>query len=179
MSKNLDILRYFLQDESVTRSLFDVALTLSCSSRPQDSTTAAYLLKVLLHQPTIFQTMKDHGTSLHRKSSQNGKEACVQNEACGIENEAFLRKQVPECQMQTFCENSNSEEKSKTLYRTDNLDIADSDAGRHLLLLVILLNSLKDQVVVARDNLIVAAATCPLYPTMQCMRYCLADIHFR
>ena len=157
-------------------NLFNTALTLSCSSRPQDSTTAAYLLKVLIYQPAIFKTMQECGTSLNRKLRETGKEACgrkeadVQNEAGGIEKEACPQKQASEFETQ---------KENQTIFRTDDIDFEDSDSVRRLLLLVILLNSLKEQVDVAEDNLIVAAANCPLYPTMQCMRYCLADILFR
>ena len=45
---------------------------------------------------------------------------------------------------------------------------------RHLILQV-LLNSIKEQVAVARQSLLHAAATRPLYPTLQCIRYILAD----
>ena len=156
-----------------------MALSLSCSSRPQDSTTAAYLLKVLLHQPFVLQTMKEHGTSLHRKLNQNQNEACIQNEAGRNEKEAGPEAHVPELKALDLNDSTDIKKKSKSIFRASDLVIEDNDAGRRLLLLMILLDSLKQQVDVARDNLIVAAANCPLYPTMQCMRYCLADIKFR
>lgn len=108
--------------------------------------------------------MEEQETSHHRKYSESGNEAHAQNEADG--SEKFYKYH---CNKNDLLEGRSLKIK----------DLKDNSSGRCLYLLVILLNSLQEQVDVARNNLIVAAANCPLYPTMQCMRYCLAVIDFR
>ncbi|XP_033733610.1 thyroid adenoma-associated protein homolog [Pecten maximus] len=56
------ILQYCCQGQqglSHLEPLFDTALTLAASTRPQDCTTAAYLFKVLLVQPGIYDILKN------------------------------------------------------------------------------------------------------------------------
>ena len=163
--------------------MFEVALTLSSSTRPQDSTTAAYMFKVLIYQPAIFQILKNHRTSLNKKRIENENEAGYQKEAtCHTDipgNKTDNTSQLVQdgrCESDHFNENSicgPAEDEIRITYIGDDL------MGRRFLLLVILLKNLREQASIARNNLIVAAANCPLYPTMQCMRYCLAYIDFR
>ena len=163
--------------------MFEVALTLSSSTRPQDSTTAAYMFKVLIYQPAIFQILNNHRTSLNRKRIENENEAGCQKEAtCQTDipgnksDNIYLIGKDQRCERNQHNENSISGPAEDEIRITD---IGDDLMGRRFLLLVILLKNLKGQTSIARNNLIVAAANCPLYPTMQCMRYCLAYIDFR
>ena len=165
--------------------MFHVALALSSSTRPQDSTTAAYIFKVLIHQPAIFEILNNHKTSLNRKRIENEKEAFTQKEsniqiqALTTKNEDIsqeIRGHKIESTQNIVSSESLKDSKEDILKSTI---IEDDILGRRFLLLVILLKSLQEQVDIAKNNLIVAAANCPLYPTMQCMRYCLAYINFR
>ena len=178
-----------MQDENETNNLFQVALTLSSSTRPQDSTTAAYTFKVLIHQPAIFDILKSHSTRQHRKWNDDKNEAGCQKEAV-IYKEASITgseavTQHIECQRVT-----ETQTEADVMMETSRLrdfmafsciinNIENNNLGRSCMLLVTLLNRLQEQAAVAKSNLIVAAANSPLYPTMQCMRYCLADIDFR
>ncbi|KAK3597815.1 hypothetical protein CHS0354_029374 [Potamilus streckersoni] len=109
-------------------ALFDVALKLSGSTKPQDCTTAAYLFRLLLHQDDCYE---------------------------------ILQSQV------------NKENKLPLP------GITNSNFGRRLLLLWILLKYLQDQRVVAEKNLLIAAANRPLYSTIHCIRYILSDVDYR
>jgi hypothetical protein len=60
-----------------------------------------------------------------------------------------------------------------------NVRGGDSELVRRYILLEILMKNLEIQTETAKSSLIVAAANKPLYPTIQCMRYCFADIQYR
>ncbi|XP_069117931.1 tRNA (32-2'-O)-methyltransferase regulator THADA-like isoform X2 [Argopecten irradians] len=134
------ILQYCCQNSKDKKALtdleplFDTALTLAASTRPQDCTTAVYLFKVLLVQPGIFDILKNF-------------------ERC--QKRLFLTKQRESFSLPT---------------------VDDSQSGRSLLLLWILLSYLLDQKEVAKGSLIMAAANRPLYPTLHCIRYILFDV---
>lgn len=53
------------------------------------------------------------------------------------------------------------------------------ELDRSFFLLTVLMNNLEKQADIAKQSLIVAAANNPLYPTIQCMRYCLQEVNFR
>ena len=51
--------------DAVMTSLFDAALELACSSRPQDGATAAYILRLLLRVPSFSNVLRSHLMSVH------------------------------------------------------------------------------------------------------------------
>lgn len=51
--------------------------------------------------------------------------------------------------------------------------------NKPLFLLEILLKLLDDEIMVAKQSLITAAATRPMYPTLHCIRYILQEVDFR
>ena len=51
--------------DAVMTSLFDGALELACSSRPQDGATAAYIFRLLLHVPSFSNVLRSHLMSVH------------------------------------------------------------------------------------------------------------------
>ena len=141
------------------------------------------MFKVLIYQPAIFQIFNNHRTSLNRKRTENENEAGCQKEAtCHSDIPGKKTDNTSEMVKDQRCERNHYNKNSICGPAEDEIritDIGDDLMGRRFLLLVILLKNLKEQAGIARNNLIVAAANCPLYPTMQCMRYCLAYIDFR
>ena len=141
------------------------------------------MFKVLIYQPAIFQILNNHRTSLNRKMIENENEAGCQKEAsCHTDIPGNISDNISQMVNDQRCEINHFNKNSISGPAEDEIgitDIGDDLMGRQFLLLVILLKNLKEQAGIARNNLIVAAANCPLYPTMQCMRYCLAYIDFR
>ena len=147
------------------------------------------MFKVLIHQPTIFNILKSHSTRQQRKWNDDEieadcqKEAVSYKEASRTESEAVTQhiegQGVTDSRSEAAVMMETSRIKDYKAYSCIINNIENNNSGRSCMLLVILLNSLHEQVAVAKSNLIVAAANSPLYPTMQCMRYCLADVDFR
>lgn len=118
--------------------LLQVSVQLAGSTRPQDSTTGAYLFKVILLQTDVYSILLTQSVDI-----------------------------------------------IKPYIVTDKLNelhfpsVENNQSGRSLLLLQILLSCLQDQLEVAKNNLIMAAANRPLYPTLHCIRYLLCDVNLR
>lgn len=125
-----------LKDHSHLRDLLSAGLELAQSPRPQDCTTAAFLLQFLVNVPNFSEVLKE----------QKG------YSKAGVSN----------------------------LFSFSLEESADFDLERNRLCLAFtLLDLLKEEVTVATSNLMFAAATRPLYPTLHCIRYILKDVSFR
>ena len=153
------------QSESIVKELLDISLSLSESTRPQDSTTAAYLLSVLTHQSNMHIVLTQH-----IQTCQYG--------TIDLETD---------CSGQGSVDGTNLTESGAVVprQRTDveklltNVRGGESELVRRYILLEILTKNLESQTVMAKSSLIVAAANKPLYPTIQCMRYCFAEVQYR
>ena|SRR6218665_211119 len=119
-----------MQDGDGLLDLFSAGVQLAQSPRPQDCTTAAYLLRFLLHAPQILP---------------------------------LLETQL----------------KSRVLSGLGNCALVTGLNRKRLCLTEVLLDLLQDEVKVASSNLMLAAATRPMYPTLHCIRYIFADISYR
>nr|XP_022332415.1 thyroid adenoma-associated protein homolog isoform X4 [Crassostrea virginica] len=132
--------------------VLDIGLALAGSNRPQDCTTGAYLLRVLLLQPNIqdylvgaqeiLTNFLTPSTIAHWEDLLNGTQSLT-----------GALQMLP-------LSNHNS-------------------SGGTILLLWILLLYLKEQLQVAKTGLFIAAATKPMYPTLHCIRYILFDINLK
>ena len=172
------------------KEVFQIALNLSYSTRPQDSTTSAYLFSVLTHQPYINTVLTQHiesAVDILKNDSQN--EARNQSEA---DNEMGAKSlNHPHDNESTQKDNNGAKHKNEAEDTTkgprkegnEELKLGNAlcnpeERGRYFLLLI-LLKSLESQYEIAKTSLAVAAANKPLYPTIQCMRYCFAGVNFR
>lgn len=173
----------YFQSMPVLEEMFEIALNLSHSTRPQDSTTAAYLFSVLTHLPGIHKMLTQHvevvpilnkcaipgsvgGKSENVASKLTETEAVNENQsATGSNNQSEAGK--------NGAESTVIEPKVPLLYGTGN-----NKENGHYLLLSILYQSLEAQCQTAKTSLAVAAANKPLYPTIQCMRYCFSSVDF-
>lgn len=151
-------------------TLFQTALKLASSTRPQDCTTAAYLLRVLLDQPLIRQVVTQSKDNLDqpqdvKQNSTSPSHAKDKDEDSSVNPKA-------------------SEEDSAIKSESSAHGGGDEEAGgdmseRYLVVLKVLMLHLKQQLEVANKSLIHAAATQPLYPTMHCIRCLLSDFDLR
>ena len=133
-------------------------LELASSSKPQNSSTAAYLLRILLHYEALDEVLIEEKL----KISQRGQGApalesmeCKDSDSEGVpteENVGMIGDGVP----------------PKTSYDSRQLEMVS-----------LLLMHLREQVGVAGRNLLHASATRPMYPTLHCIRYILADANLR
>ena len=125
------------------RALLTCGLGLAGSTRPQDCTTAAYLIRLLAQQECIRQC-------LPQKTPQKTEKKAT---------------------------TSTQELEMGTTPHTEHMEqvVPPGDSGDFLLLQTLVL-MLKQQVCTARQSLLHAAATQPLYPTMHCIRYLLRDV---
>ncbi|XP_060588753.1 tRNA (32-2'-O)-methyltransferase regulator THADA-like [Ruditapes philippinarum] len=159
-------------EENVVKELLDISLSLSESTRPQDSTTAAYLLSVLTHQHNMHTVLTQH---IQTSQSEDLK--------CDLETEALKSDNGKECIDETNVIKSENDREvlreGKNKKSLVNVRGGDSELVRRYILLEILMKNLQIQTETAKSSLIVAAANKPLYPTIQCMRYCFADIQYR
>ena len=105
---------------------------LARSTRPQDSTTAAYLFKFLVRIPTVKDLAVEKNTQPVADSQENVHE--------------HAKDVVP---------------------------------GNVHLVVNLLILSLEDQLETAKQSLLHAAATKPMYPTLHCIRYLLAEVQLR
>lgn len=128
-----------LQDPEFLKELLSAAMVLSESTRPQDCSTAAYLLRLLLQQENIGPVIKNYKPTLLSNSSAS-----------------FLQIPLP-------MPGSQKQE----------VKINDLLLVQQLILLLI------DQLEVAKTSLVHAAATRPMYPTIHCIRYIIANLNFR
>lgn len=183
------------QSEHAIKELFEIGLSLSESTRPQDSTTAAYLFSVLTHQQNLHKVITQHiKTDLcnTQKETKNADEELI-----GTDNKASADDKMLESEADRNNQKADGSDNSGTLTKesrglhqrdsNEHLRLAenfwcshgDSELTRRFMLLCVLTKSLESQAGVAKTSLIIAAANKPLYPTIQCMRYCFADIDFR
>ncbi|KAL4224170.1 hypothetical protein ACF0H5_017623 [Mactra antiquata] len=182
-----------IMNEVQIEELLEISISLSESTRPQDSMTAAYLLSVLIHQPSLYNVLKQKAL-MHisdDESSSTDLAGCDQDDG----------KEVPKKEAKVVTINSNKENKmadEENMMTYDSHNVADfndvtktddeycdvikpaddTKISRRYLLLCILLRSLTSQMKTAKKSLVIAAANKPLYPTIQCMRYCFNDVEF-
>ncbi|XP_029658037.1 thyroid adenoma-associated protein homolog [Octopus sinensis] len=125
---------FFLKNISYQKELLSIAMTLCTSTKPQDCSTAAYLLHLLLCQESIGPVLDDYQLQLLTTMSA---------EMDQLEQVIFNNK-----------------------FKTKN----------YLRIVWLLIVLLKDQIQVAHDSLVHAAASRPLYPTIHCIRYILTSL---
>ncbi|XP_052801972.1 thyroid adenoma-associated protein homolog [Mya arenaria] len=156
-----------LMTADILQEVFDLALTLSQSARPQDSTTGAYLFSVLTQQPRARDILLQY---IHPSGGGNDGGSLT-----GDTGTAHISQVTG-----AVYEKHDLNEVKESLAKEYNVrGSGDSEVSQSYLLLRILLSSLESQYRTAKTSLIVAAATSPLYPTLMCMRYCFNNIHFR
>lgn len=132
--------------------LLDIGLTLAGSNRPQDCTTGAFLLRILLLQPSIQDFF--------------------------FSDQEILAKHLSPCALTQWGDLLKGEQGLREALQKLPLQPTESSGGT-VLLLWILLFYLKDQLQVARTGLFIAAATKPMYPTLHCIRYILFDVNLK
>ncbi|XP_052228091.1 thyroid adenoma-associated protein homolog isoform X2 [Dreissena polymorpha] len=146
-----------LMTSNLLSQLFRIALDLSQSTRPQDSTTATYLFQVFTRQPHSMDILIQHIHNLQQSQAANSTKDPTER----VENNETIRDENV----------TQGGELFQHALSSGKLD------GSYLLL-VIFMASLGEQYMVARTSLAVAAANKPLYPTLMCIRYCLDRINF-
>lgn len=142
----INFLFLFQTFESVD-DMFETALNLAGSTKPQDSTTAAYLFKVLLIQREFFSVMS--------------------------KSKSFIGSGLS---MSKISENQSDEVSDE---QPPLPKISDSQSGRVLHLLFWLSHYLKYQIDMAKQSLMKAACSKPMYPTLHSIRYVMQDVVFR
>jgi hypothetical protein len=134
--------------------LLDISLELAGSNRPQDCTTGAFLLRILLLQPTIQDFLLHHQETLTKYLTPSA----LTHWQDLVNGTPDLKASLQKISLQTT---------------------SDVSSGGTLLLVWILLLYLEDQLKVAKNGLFIAAATKPMYPTLHCIRYILFDVNLR
>lgn len=134
-------------DADWPRAMFESALTLCVSAKPQDCTTAAYIFRLVVKHPCFPGLVSDYMPCIAGYSAATQKSSSTDHSPNG---------QSLDLQLEPASQ-------SHTVY----------------LLLRLLLHRLSDQVSVARSNLLMAAASGPLYPVIHCIRYILTDLPLR
>ena len=130
-------------------------LELASSSKPQNSSTAAYLLRILLHYEALDEVLMEEKLKISQRCQG----------AAALES--------------MECKDSGSEEVLKVGMIGDGVPPRTSYDSRQLEMVSLLLMHLREQVGVAGRNLLHASATRPMYPTLHCIRYILADTNLR
>lgn len=134
--------------------LLDISMELAGSNRPQDCTTGAFLLRILLLQPNIQDFLL------------NPKET--------------LPKYLTPSALTQWEDLLNGTQNLKAALQKISQQASSNDSSRGTLLLVwILLLYLEDQLKIAKNGLFIAAATKPMYPTLHCIRYILFGVNLR
>ncbi|XP_061173065.1 tRNA (32-2'-O)-methyltransferase regulator THADA-like [Saccostrea echinata] len=132
--------------------LLDIGLELAGSNRPQDCTTGAYLLRILLLQPRIQDFL--------------------------VNSQETLTKYLTPSALAKWEDLLDGTQNLKTaLQKMSHQNRASS--GGTVLLLWILLFYLEDQLQVSKTGLFITAATKPMYPTLHCIRYILFDVNLK
>ena len=133
-------------------TLFSIAMDLAGSTKPQDCTTAAYLFRVLLLQPSTWTILFQSGPDLSKYLGQI--------------DIGLMEKIATKCKLPA--------DKLFEILKSHSVQ-----SGSSYLLLWILLLYLRSQMEVARTGLAVAATSRPMYPTLHCIRYLLFHIQLR
>ena len=150
-------------NKSRLTELLEAGLQLASSARPQDCTTAAYLLRMLLSHPLLLEVLP------------------VVQETLKITGSHLENPEVP-----TLTEEVNpslakppSNGGLANLGLTSAIKEAPGGGNVTYKMIEMLYCMLCDQLAVAEQNLLHAAATGPLYPTLHCIRYILMDTDLR
>ncbi|XP_048737624.2 thyroid adenoma-associated protein homolog isoform X2 [Ostrea edulis] len=134
--------------------LLDISMELAGSNRPQDCTTGAFLLRILLLQPNIQDFL--------------------------LNPEETLPKYLTPSALTQWEDLLNGTQNLKAALQKISQQASSNDSSRGTLLLVwILLLYLEDQLKIAKNGLFIAAATKPMYPTLHCIRYILFGVNLR
>lgn len=153
--------------------LLEASLQLARSTRPQDCNTAAYLLRIITQQPLLYHIIgvsyvDQLNTATCLLTVKEALWRCGLNDATQGMHPTLERDGI-------FKE---PESCKKCLYWHDTRVLNDF-VGRCCVMLTLLLGQLDSQVTVARHNLVQAASTQPMYPTMHCIRYLLRDVDLK
>ena len=156
------------QDPSLLSTLLESALSLAQSTRPQDCTTAAYLLRLLVKQPSLYHILIDH--LQHTSNTDTGIVAMDTDDKSNEDGSNQMHKNM---------EYSDNESPMKYSDLNAWLRVENSESARYLLLLRCVLDEVKSEAAAASTNLLHAAATRPMYPALHVIRYLIGDVNMK
>jgi len=164
--KYMVVLILMLQkDTHELQVLFKTGILLVESAKPQDCSTAAYLLRFLVHSYSLTSILCEKLNEIRTSAILENIPLIGdgENTSISLDMLKISKKEIPE----TLCEDNPSRHVS-----SENRNV------RYLLGVKLLHCMLLNHLEVAKDSLMQAAATCPMYPTLHCMRYLLNDVDF-
>ncbi|XP_013405137.1 thyroid adenoma-associated protein homolog [Lingula anatina] len=158
-----------MQNQEKAVEILTACLQLVYSTKPQDCTTAAYLMKLVLRQDGIYKTLLQFLETFTSIGSEQEKNDSTELDA---DKDGECPLEIDRTDQTSFISEEHDNESHFAKFVTEY-------ERAFQLWLEILLVHLSRQIETARRNLLHAAATGPLYPVLHCVRLLLDDMDLR